>query len=473
MELKKKSKLTPKHKIFILLPDGIGLRNFAFTNFYKIGKEKNFEIIYWNNTPFQLSELGFDELKIKKAKTHPLTDIFKNVRKKIELHLNVQKHNDTVYHSYRFPDSYKTIKGSIKNCAINTITAFYSTEKGLKKIRGYIKDNERTTQYYKESKKTLKQHRPAMVFCTNQRPALGIAPILAAQDLGIPTATFIFSWDNLPKATMILETDYYFVWSDSMKNELQFYYPYIDEKQIFVTGTPQFENHFNNSNLMSRAEFFNQYDLDLNLRYICYSGDDSTTCPDDAYYLEDLVLAVKQLNQKGFQLGIIFRRCPVDFSNRFDWVLEKYKNVIVALDPKWDRIGKEWNTMLPTAADLILQTNTIAHTEMVVNLGSSMVFDYVAHNKPCAFINYDVKNKTQKNWSVKKIYNYVHFRSMPSPKAVLWLNSPDEIASEIESALRDSRLTVCDAADWFKLINQHPAELASERIWKSIQAIIS
>jgi hypothetical protein len=37
--------------------------------------------------------------------------------------------------------------------------------------------------------------------------------LLAAQQLGIPTATFIFSWDNLPKATMVVETDYY-VWSD-------------------------------------------------------------------------------------------------------------------------------------------------------------------------------------------------------------------------------------------------------------------
>jgi hypothetical protein len=33
--------------------------------------------------------------------------------------------------------------------------------------------------------------------------------LLAAQQLGIPTATFIFSWDNLLKATMVVETDYY------------------------------------------------------------------------------------------------------------------------------------------------------------------------------------------------------------------------------------------------------------------------
>jgi hypothetical protein len=45
-------------------------------------------------------------------------------------------------------------------------------------------------------------------------------------------------------------------------------------------------------------------------------------------------------------------------------------------------MGDYWNTVLPTAEDLDLQVNTIAHTEMVINLGSSMVFDYISYDKP-------------------------------------------------------------------------------------------
>jgi hypothetical protein len=51
-------------KIFILLPDGIGLRNFAFTNFHQLGLENGFEITFWNATPFDLTKLGFNEIKI-------------------------------------------------------------------------------------------------------------------------------------------------------------------------------------------------------------------------------------------------------------------------------------------------------------------------------------------------------------------------------------------------------------------------
>ena len=84
---------------------------------------------------------------------------------------------------------------------------------------------------------------------------------------------------------------------------------------------------------------------------------------------------MKELNIKGHNLGIIFRRCPVDFSTRFDTVLENTKRYRT-----YTTMGKKrgkWNTILPTPEDFVLQMNTIAHTEMVVNFGSSMVFDYV------------------------------------------------------------------------------------------------
>ncbi|GAK99363.1 hypothetical protein FP1254 [Nonlabens ulvanivorans] len=52
-----------------------------------------------------------------------------------------------------------------------------------------------------------------------------------------------------------IETDYYFVWSDLMKSQLLEYYPKTREKQIFVTGTPQFEPHYDASIFASRSVF--------------------------------------------------------------------------------------------------------------------------------------------------------------------------------------------------------------------------
>lgn len=462
----------PNNKIFILLPDGVGLRNFVFTGFCNYGKKQGFDVVFWNNTSFHLPDLGFNEIKIKKAKIHPLTDIYKNVKIQTELNLNIKKTGDKVYDTYRFPFSYSTLKNTLKNIAVQALTLFYSSQSGLIKIRNKMNKEERKTAFYFQSLETLKREQPALIFCTNQRPVLAIAPLLAAQDLGIPTVCFIFSWDNLPKATMVVEADYYFVWSDYMKKEIMFYYPTIKKEQIFITGTPQFEPHFDKSKLLSREVFFKNNGLDLNKKYICYSGDDVTTCPDDPQYLEDVVIAIRELNKKEHDLGIIFRRCPVDFSSRFDKVLAEHKDVIVSIAPKWERKGEMWNTILPTPEDVALQMNTIAHTEMVINLGSSMVFDYVTNNKPCAYINYDVKNKVLPSWSVEKIYNFVHFRSMPNQETVIWLNSPDELALKIGNALKYSKETVGYAKEWFKTINLHPPQEASKRIWDNIKKIV-
>ncbi|MCM0668632.1 UDP-glycosyltransferase [Flavobacterium tyrosinilyticum] len=459
-------------KIFILLPDGIGLRNFAYSDFQAIGLKENFDVVFWNNTPFDLTELGFKEIRIHNSKSNPFTEGYKNARKQIELNLNIRKTQDRVYDTYRFPFSYATVLKAGKSLFTQMVSFTHSSKCGLNRIREKIKNKERRTLYYHKSLETLQKEKPAMVFCTNQRPMSAIAPLLAAQDLGIPTATFIFSWDNLPKATMVVETDYYFVWSDLMKKELLFYYPYILESQIVVTGTPQFESHFDKSKLISREDFFEQNNLNLDKKYICYSGDDITTCPDDSKYLEDVAVAVRELNRNGNALGIIFRRCPVDFSDRYDKVINDYQDVIVPIEPLWQKIGEGWNTILPTQVDIDLQMNTIANTEMVVNLGSSMVFDYVAHDKACAFINYDVTDKKISDWSVKKIYNYVHFRSMPNLETVLWINNPDDIVSIIESGI-DKKSSVIDGAqEWFKIINQHSPQEASKRIWEGIKIII-
>jgi len=463
--------MKPK-KIFILLPDGVGLRNFAFSNFYALGKEKKFEITYWNKTLFDLKDLDYPEVKVASGNNHFLTDILKNARKHIELNLNIKKSNSKVYNTYRFPFVYSTVKNALRSFITKLLIFFFSSKTGLKLIRYFIKKIESKTRYFDACVTQLKQEKPDFVFCTNQRPVLGIAPILAAQSLNIPTATFIFSWDNLPKATMVIETDYYYVWSDHMKNELLHYYPYIKKEQIIITGTPQFESHYDDFIIQSKESFFETHHLDLNKNYICYSGDDITTSPNDPIYLEDVAKAVRELNEKGNNLGIVFRRCPVDVSNRFDAVLKSYIDVITPIQPKWKKIGNAWNTILPTKEDMSLLANTIYHTEFVINLGSSMVFDYVIFKKPCIYINYDVTNCIIKGWTVKKIYNYVHFQSMPSKEAVLWCNQSDDLKLLFEKILNNEVTNVKEAVNWFEKITHQPAHNASERIWNEIKAIL-
>ena len=461
-----------KKKVFVLLPDGVGLRNFAFTKFPEIGKKEGFDVVYWNNTVKNLEKIGLQEARIKDAKLHPFTDILKNAKIHISLNQFIKKTNDKTYDSYRFPFNTKTLKSKLKTTYAKVLIQLYNSQKGLENLSRKIKSVERRTAFYNSCLNTLKKEKPSFVFCTNQRPSLALAPLLAAQDLGIPTATFIFSWDNLPKATMVVDTDYYFVWSDYMKDELLFYYPHINKDQVVVTGTPQFEPHFNEELLVERKAFCKQYNLDVNKKYICFSGDDITTSPDDEQYLGAIAEAAIQLNKKGYDLGVIFRRCPVDFSDRYDKVLEKYNNIIVSIDPLWSQDGNSWNTVMPTKEDLTLLVNVIKHSEMVVNIASSMVFDFGCFGKPCLYINYNCDQKRLASWRPETVYNFIHFRSMPNKKSVIWLTNKDKIENKIEDVLNKPKQTVKYVEDWFKTINYHPPQFASDRIWEAIKSKI-
>ena len=461
--------MKPK-KIFILLPDGVGLRNFTFSSFVQIGEELGWQVTFWNNTPFDLTELGYSEIKLQ-IKPKPYTDLLK--RSKIETELNhfTKKFNDEVYQTYKFPPSEKNLKAKLKNIVVRSITKKNNGEGGLHYLWQKIKSSERKSEYYKDCIADLEKEQPDIIFCTNQRPLNAVAAMVAAKDLKIPTCCFIYSWDNIPKATLIVEADEYFVWSKYMKDELIRYYPHIKPERINISGTPQFEFHFKTELLTDRSDFFEEFNLDIQKQYLCYSGDDETTSPDDPKYLDDVATAIRLLNSKDYNLGLIFRRCPVDFSNRYDHILEKNKDIITAVDPKWRKMGEKWNTILPTRDDLKLQMNTIAHTEAVINLGSSMVFDYAAYGKPCLFINYDKKIKEDENWSVSKVYNFIHFRSIPSENAVIWINSKIEISNKIKQALHNSSPVVEQAKNWFRKINLHPPEKSSHRIWSKIEEI--
>ncbi len=177
-------------KVFVFFPDGVGLRNFAFTDFKCIGEQMGFDITYWNNTVFSLKDnLGFNEVKIENHQIHPLTPLYTRARKRVELNVSEQKFNDPVYPTYKFPFNYKGLKNSLKSVYTKLLIAQYNSEKGVERIRAKINALERKNPKYAYCKAQLQEHQPDLVFCTTQRATQSISALLAAKDLGISERT--------------------------------------------------------------------------------------------------------------------------------------------------------------------------------------------------------------------------------------------------------------------------------------------
>jgi hypothetical protein len=132
--------------------------------------------------------------------------------------------------------------------------------------------------------------------------------------------------------------------------------------------------YLENKLVISREVFARRNGLDAKKKWICFSGDDIITSPYDHLFLKDVT---ESLNSRKDDLQIIFRRSPVDFSERYDEVLRRYKDIVKAVDPLWNIESQTgWVGYFPKAEDINMQVNLAYHCELVINLGSTMALDF-------------------------------------------------------------------------------------------------
>lgn len=423
-----------KNRIALLFPDGVGIKNYLYTNTFK---NKDFELLLLHN---------FDSETILEVKKHTelvndivIPDYKESFKEKFfreliccsRLHYNSKEvKNASILYNWK-----KNHKGIFKKLFYFTIgilaPLFAIQYKYILFLEKLYQKQIHKNKFYNESKKILVDSNSDILFCSHQRGLKAATIFAAAKDLGIKTITVIYSWDNLPKARLALRSDSYFVWSDYMKDEMKLYYPEISQNKVVVTGSPQFECYHELENIIEKNTFFDTYDLDLNKKIICFSGDDVKTSPDDPKYLYDIASALERANLQS-EYQILFRRCPVDTSDRFDTILSRFPKLIKSAPPIWlFKNNKEWSTVYPSIDDVNLLVSTAFYSDIVVNVGSTMAFDFSMFDKPCVFINYDQLIKNENEWSVKTIYEFQHFRSMKDKSAVIWLNCVEEIISKL------------------------------------------
>ena len=461
-------------KILIIVPDGVGVRNYLYSSFVDLLLENNNEVIIYH----KLSNSAIEEIKSAKPALNNFIEI---------PHFLEKPNTRLIRESLAFARLVRN-KNILKN---NSILKFWNpSKKGIKKkllyflarLIGTVLSKSiflitKADLYFdylilkssatKINKVHLRELSPSFILNLHQRSSVSSPVISAAKSLNIKTGTVIFSWDNVPKARLISRYNYYFVWSQLMKQELLLLYPEIQKETIKVTGSPQFEFYFKKEYHLEKQIFFKRYGLDLKKQTICFSGNDASS-PYEANYLLDICEEISKINED-LRPQILFRKCPVDKSNRFDAVLEKYKNLVFSIDPDWQTAKSEEDSFIsiyPTYNDIQLLVNTVKHSDVVVNLGSTMAHDFAILNKPCLYLNYNpVSNSTFK---VEDIYNFQHFRSMQNIDAVGWVNGKQYLLKQLLLGLNDPLKVGKEREKWLETIVLHPVYKNSEILSKKI-----
>ncbi len=427
----------------VLLPDGVGVRNFVLGPFLRLVAQSG---------PVHALHLVPEDL---------LDDYASSTNGKVQWH-PLQRHRDEPvssmlrnclsYAQCFWVDNYPMrLKRRIpKGCsiprktmlrtakAIGRVSASPRGIQMLERLHTHAAARLPEVEHYRQ---LFRETKPSVLFCSHQRPNEVLAPVIAAKSLSIPTATFIFSWDNLSsKGRIAAPFDHYLVWSPHMRDELLHYYPDVKQDRIHVVGTPQFDPYADPELMWSREEFFGRIGADPSRKLICYSGGECLNAIEDQHHIRALMELIREGKIQG-NPQVLFRPCPIDDFSRFDSVRADFPELIYAR-PAWsDSTVIQWTSALPTFHDVQMLANLTQHCDLNINFASTMTLDFAIRDKPVINLVFDVSDPPVFGMPMDDyIDQFEHYRPVQQYGAARYAHSRDELAEHTNAYLQDPSL---------------------------------
>lgn len=289
-----------------------------------------------------------------------------------------------------------------------------------------------TTEKYTNLFKRIK---PSLVFNGSHVHAKNaIQAIQAAQWLGIPTATFIFSWDNLTsQGRLIPSYDYYLVWNETLRDQLLEIYDKVRPEQVIVTGTPQFDFHFRKEFRWTREEFCARIGADASRPIILYSTGMANHMPGEPELVEGLAAMVREMKGDA-PPQLLVRVYPKDNTNRFDEVKRRNPDVLfpeIPWEPAW---------LTPTMEDTYLLTNMLHHAAVGINVASTISLELCMFDKPVINVGYNPPGMDISPVDYGRYYDFDHYRPVAQSGAVKVAWSEPEMRVLLRQALETPNL---------------------------------
>jgi hypothetical protein len=459
----------------LVVPDGVGVRNFVLGSFLpRLAGEARVDVLH--AIPPPLLGTYRDLINSDRVSWFPLSPYRERpVPAMLRYSLAYAQMNWVGTRSMRF-NATRPIQGSWRTRSLHRaargagrVAAFPAAIRLLERAHCAAVERAEPDRAYDA---LIAERRPSVVFCSHQRPPVILPVVLAARRAGVPTATFIFSWDNLSsKGRIAAPFDHYLVWSRVMRDELLRYYPDVAPSQVHVVGTPQFDPYGDPRLIMPRADFLNSLGADPDRPLICYSGGDTGNCPFDHEHVRILLQLIRDGAIRR-RPQVVLRPSPADEGTRFDQVRRDYPELIYR-PPHWihARPG-DWAHVFPLPEDVAMLANLTSHADLNVNFGSTMTLDFAQHGKPIVTPAFDVGAATAFGMPLYDFcLQFEHYRPVAALGAARFARSASELAAHINAYLDNPAL---DADGRRRLVNLHLDEragIAGHRIVSTLRRI--
>jgi len=269
--------------------------------------------------------------------------------------------------------------------------------------------------------------KPDRVFnCSHIHGVSADLPIRVANSLKIPTSVFLFSWDNLSSRGRIFpEYNKYFVWTKEIKKHcLKLYKGEIQSYQVSVTGTPQFDFHFNKKYVWTKTRLFQELGLNLKRPYILYTTGMASDFPYEERIVEKLIQFIKamDINPKP---QLVVRTYIKGTSPEMVALGNNYNHDKDIFFPsiEWD---KKWT--LPLKHDIALYTNLLRYTSVGINTASTVSLELMMFNKPAINIGFEPPESNLPHWSrFSRHVGYEHYKPVVKGGGVTVARSMEDL----------------------------------------------
>lgn len=270
--------------------------------------------------------------------------------------------------------------------------------------------------------KLMEKLQPSLVFNgSHVHSRVATQAVQTAQWLNIPTATFIFSWDNLTsQGRIMLPYDYYLVWNKQLKRQLMEMYRGIRREQIFVTGTPQFDFHFRPEFYQTREEFCREIGANPKRPIVLYTTGMANHMPHEPEIVEEIADILRECPGENAP-QLIVRVYPKDLTGRFE-NLKRRRADILFPQIRWE---KEWLT--PTQEDSYALVNTLRHAALGINVASTVSLELCMFDKPVINVGYNPPSLNPQTLRYADYYEFDHYRPVVESGAVEVAGSPRQM----------------------------------------------
>lgn len=256
-------------------------------------------------------------------------------------------------------------------------------------------------------------------------------PLRVARRMGIRTAVFVFSWDNLTSQSRIMVPyDAYLVWTEGIRREFLGLYPQVGADRVFATGTPQFDYHARSENQLGREELCREVGIDPARPYVLY-----TTGIDNHFFHEHLhVRKVAEILGRldlPSRPQLVVRTYAKGTSPEMRALAAEGLPDVVFPPVLWDA---EWQT--PRYEDLALYTSLLRHTALGINAASTVSLELLYFDKPVVNLRYDPP-ETDLPWCLgyERHVLFDHFRPVAESGATMVAASDEDLERMIHRGL--------------------------------------